>query len=64
MHYIYIMDIITVNLIISSLTLLFSFLDKLKFKHCESSCFKGCEGDCLRTPPNTPHNEREHLLNN
>ena len=58
------MDMITVNLIISSLTLLFTFIEKLKFRHCESSCFKGCESDCLRTPPTTPDNEREILLNN
>jgi len=49
---------------VSSLTLFFSFLEKLKFRHCESSCFKGCESDCLRTPPTTPDNEREILLNN
>jgi len=57
------MDILTINLIISSLTLFFSFIDKLKIKHCESSCFKGCESDCMKTPPTTPHNERETLLN-
>ena len=53
------MDILTINLIISSLTLLFTFLEKLKFKHCESTC---CESDCMRTPPTTPNNERDHLL--
>lgn len=57
------MDILIINLIISSLTLFFSFIDKLKIKHCESSCLKGCESDCLRSPPTTPHNERETLLN-
>lgn len=58
------MDILTINLIISSLTLFFSFIDKLKIKHCESSCFKGCESDCMKTPPSTPDNERETLFNN
>jgi hypothetical protein len=57
------MDMITVNLIISSLTLLFTFIEKLKFRHCESSCFKGCESDCLRTPQITPHGSTENLLN-
>ena len=57
------MDMITVNLIISSLTLLFTFIEKLKFRHCESSCFKGCESDCLKTPPSTPHGSNENLLN-
>lgn len=55
------MELITVNLIISSLTLLFSFLEKLKFKHFESSCFKGCECDCLRTPPPSPSQSTEKL---
>ena len=55
------MEIITVNLIISSLTLLFTFIEKLKFRHCESSCFKGCESDCLRSPPSTPHESTENL---
>jgi hypothetical protein len=45
------MDIITINLIISSLTLFFNFIDKLRCKHCQSGCF---ESDCLRTPPTTP----------
>jgi len=59
------MDMITVNLIISSLTLLFTFIEKLKFRHCESSCFKGCESDCLRTPQITPQvsTEKLNLLN-
>lgn len=56
------MELITVNLIISSLALLFTFIEKLKFRHCESSCFKGCEGDCLRTPPSTPHESTEKLI--
>lgn len=55
------MEIITVNLIISSLTLLFTFIEKLKFRHCESSCFKGCESDCLRSPPSSPHESTEKL---
>ena len=54
------MDILTINLIISSLTLFFNFIDKLKFKHCQSGC---CESDCLRTPTQTPsQSERESLL--
>jgi len=57
------MDMITVNLIISSLTLLFTFIEKLKFRHCESSCFKGCESDCLKSPPSTPRVSTENLLN-
>ena len=59
------MEMITVNLIISSLTLLFTFIEKLKFKHFESSCLKGCECDCLRTPPVTPNcsTEKLNLLN-
>ena len=57
------MDMITVNLVISSLTLLFTFIEKLKFRHCESSCFKGCESDCLKSPPSTPHGSTENLLN-
>ena len=57
------MELITINLIISSLTLLFSFLEKLKFKHCESNCFKGCESDCMKTPPTSPTEEKEILLN-
>ena len=45
------MDIITINLIISSLILFFNFIDKLKCKHCQSGCF---ESDCIRTPATTP----------
>ena len=45
------MDIITINLIISSLTLFFNFIDKLRCKHCHSGCI---DSDCLRSPPSTP----------
>jgi len=55
------MELITVNLIISSLTLLFTFIEKLKFRHCESSCFKGCECDCLRSPPTSPNESSDKL---
>jgi hypothetical protein len=53
------MDLIIVNLVISSLTLLFSFVEKLKCRHIEGCC---CVSDCVRTPLNTPNNEKEILL--
>ncbi len=56
------MDLLTVNLIVSSLTLFFTFLEKLKFKHFESNCFKGCECDCFRTPSYS-RSESEKELN-
>jgi hypothetical protein len=51
------MDIITVNLIISSLTLIVNLIGNLHFKHCQSGC---CESDCIKTPPSTPLNERDN----
>jgi len=56
------MDLIIVNLVISSLTLLFSFIEKLKCQHVEGCCFSS---DCMRsvnTPSATPMNEKEILL--
>lgn len=56
------MELIIVNLVISSLTLLFSFIEKLKCKHVEGCCFSS---DCMRsanTPSSTPMNEKEILL--
>lgn len=55
------MDILIANLIISSLTLICSFIDKLKCRHVEGCCFVS---DCMRPNSNssTPNVEREILL--
>lgn len=58
------MDLIVVNLIVSSLILLFSFIEKLKCKHVEGCCFSS---DCIRSSnsqPSTPHTLKESLLEN
>ena len=49
------MDAISVNLIISSLTLVVNLIGNLHFKHCHSLCF---DSDCMKTPPSTPLNEK------
>ena len=52
------MDIVILNVILIGLTLLFTFLRGLNFRHCHSLC---CDSDCVKTPPSTPNKEDEDV---